>query len=312
MTTNRPSYEAHAAPRQISAVTRLLQGLGGRWLLYAALLAWAFICLFPIYWTLTTAFKNAQDIMQGHMVPWLDYTPKWLGWKSLGLSPDSIGGVSTPRDLFLQRLGNSVVISGCASLLAVAFGTMAAYGLSRFSYKFLWMRNGDIGFFFLSQLIMPPVVMALPLLVLYKGLNLLDSQIGLIAIYTLGVFPIVVWIMRDQFESIPTELEEAAMVDGLSVWGAFFRIILPVAAPGMVAALILCITLTWNEFFFAALLSSTHAITLPVMVASQTGSQGIEWWSMAAVSFASILPLVAVGILLERYIIMGMTAGAVK
>ncbi|TIX35760.1 MAG: carbohydrate ABC transporter permease, partial [Mesorhizobium sp.] len=149
-------------------------------------------------------------------------------------------------------------------------------------------------------------------LVLYKELNLLDSRIGLIAIYTLSVLPIVVWIMRDQFDGIPMELEEAAMVDGLSVWGAFLTIILPIAAPGLVAALILCLVLTWNEFFFAALLTSTFANTLPVMVASQTGSQGIAWWSMAALSFASILPLIIIAVLLERYIIMGMTAGSVK
>jgi multiple sugar transport system permease protein len=159
---------------------------------------------------------------------------------------------------------------------------------------------------------MPPVVMALPILVLYKGLNLLDNPVGLIAIYTLGVFPIVVWIMRDQFESIPTELEEAAMVDGLSIWRAFLTIIVPIALPGMAAALILCIVLTWNEYFFATLLTSTNANTLPVMVASQTGSQGIEWWSMAAISFASILPLLLIGIFLERYIVKGMAAGAIK
>jgi multiple sugar transport system permease protein len=128
----------------------------------------------------------------------------------------------------------------------------------------------------------------------------------------LSVLPIVIWIMKDQFAAIPTELEEAALVDGLGIWGAFLTIILPIALPGMVAAFILSLVLTWNEYFFAALLTSTHATTLPVMVASQTGSQGISWWSMAAISFAAILPLIVIGILLERYIIKGMAAGAVK
>ena len=109
--------------------------------------------------------------------------------------------------------------------------------------------------------------------------------------------------MRDQFSSIPTELEEAALVDGLSIWGAFTTIIMPIALPGMVAAFILSLVLTWNEYFFAALLTSSHAKTLPVMVASQTGSQGISWWSMAALSFAAILPLIVIAIILERYII---------
>ena len=284
----------------------------GRVAIYGALALWAFISLFPIYWTLTTSFKMAPDVMQGRLIPWVDFQPKWLGWKSLGLSPETIFTDSTTRDEFLRRFNNSVVISLTSSVLAVILGSLAAYGLSRFSYKFLWMKNDDISFFFLSQLILPPVVLALPMLVLYKQLDLLDSRVGLIALYTLSVLPIVIWIMRDQFAGIPTELEEAAMVDGLGVWGAFLTIILPIALPGMVAALILSLVLTWNEYFFAALLTSTYANTLPVMVASQTGSQGISWWSMAALSFAAILPLVIIGVFLERFIIKGMAAGAVK
>ncbi|MDP3960523.1 MAG: carbohydrate ABC transporter permease [Pseudorhodobacter sp.] len=286
--------------------------LSGRVAIYGALILWAVICLFPIYWTITTSFKAAPDVMKGHLVPFLDYAPKWLGWRSLGLSPGTIGAESTVRAEFLVRFTNSLVISVTSSALAVALGSLAAYGLSRFSYRFGFMRNSDISFFFLSQLILPPVVLALPFLVLYKELALLDTRIGLILLYTLTVLPIVIWIMRDQFAGIPTELEEAAMVDGLSIWGAFATIILPIALPGMVAALILSLVLTWNEYFFAALLTSTHANTLPVMVASQTGSQGISWWSMAALSFAAILPLIVIGVVLERYIIKGMAAGAVK
>jgi multiple sugar transport system permease protein len=279
---------------------------------YGALILWAVICLFPIYWTISTSFKQAVDVQQGNLVPFVDFQPSWKGWRALGLSPDTIAGPSTPRSEFFKRFGNSAVISVTSSLLAVVLGACAAYGLSRFSYRWGWMKNGDISFFFLSQLILPPVVLALPFLVLYRELGLHDTRIGLILVYTLSVLPIVIWIMRDQFAAIPTELEEAAMVDGLSVWGAFVTIILPIALPGMVAAFILSLVLTWNEYFFAALLTSTHANTLPVMVASQTGSQGISWWSMAALSFAAILPLIVIGVLLERFIIKGMAAGAVK
>ena len=284
----------------------------GRVAIYALLIVWAVICLFPIYWTVTTSFKAAPDVMQGNLIPWLDFAPKELGWRALGLTPDTIGNVSTVREEFLKRFWNSAVISVGASLLATGLGACAAYGLSRFDYKFGFMRNGDISFFFLSQLILPPVVLALPFLVLYKSLGLLDTRIGLILLYTLTVLPIVIWIMRDQFGAIPTELEEAAMVDGLGIWGAFLTIILPIALPGMVAAFILSLVLTWNEYFFASLLTSTNATTLPVMVASQTGSQGISWWSMAALSFAAILPLIVIGIVLERYISKGMAAGAVE
>jgi multiple sugar transport system permease protein len=280
--------------------------------IYGILILWAFICLFPIYWTITTSFKMAPNVMQGNLIPFVDFKPAWLGWRSLGLSPDTIGEVSTVREEFLSRFTNSLITAVTSSALAVALGSCAAYGLSRFSYRFGFMKNSDISFFFLSQLILPPVVLALPFLVLYKALDLLDTRVGLILLYTLTVLPIVIWIMRDQFSSIPTELEEAAMVDGLSIWGAFATIILPIALPGMVAAFILSLVLTWNEYFFAALLTSSHAKTLPVMVASQTGSQGISWWSMAALSFAAILPLIVIGVLLERYIIKGMAAGAVK
>jgi multiple sugar transport system permease protein len=285
---------------------------GGRVLIYAALLFWAFVSLFPIYWTVTTSFKVAVDVTQGHMVPFLDYFPSWKGWRSLGLSPDTIGEVSTVRDEFLQRFANSIVASVGASVAAVLIGSLAAYGLTRFEYKFGPWRNKDISFFFLSQLILPPVVLALPFLILYKELALLDTKIGLAMVYTLMVLPIVIWIMRDQFAAIPHELEQAAFVDGASIWGAFLRIVVPIALPGMAAAFILSVVLCWNEYFFAALLTSTDANTLPVMVASQTGSQGINWWSMAALSTAAIAPLVLIGIFLERYIVKGLTAGAVK
>ncbi len=284
----------------------------GRGAVYAGLLLWTVVCLGPILWTVTTSFKAAPDVMQGNLIPWLDYAPKWLGWRSLGLSPETILEPSTVREQFMLRFWNSAIVSVGASLLALALGGLAAYGLSRFEYRFGPMKNDDISFFFLSQLILPPVVLALPFLVLYREVDLLDTRIGLILLYALTVMPIVVWIMRDQFSSIPTELEEAALVDGLSIWGAFVTIILPIALPGMVAAFILCLVLTWNEYFFAALLTSTDAVTLPVMVASQTGSQGINWWSMAALSTAAILPLVVIGVVLERYIIKGMAAGAVK
>ena len=248
--------------------------VAGRVFIYSALLLWAFVCLFPIYWTVTTSFKTAPNVMQGHIVPWLQFSPDWRGWRSLGLSPDTIFETSTVREEFLKRFLNSVISSVSASALAIVIGSLAAYGLTRYRYQFAWFKNEDISFFFLSQLILPPVVLALPFLVLYKEVDLLDTRIGLILLYTLMV--------------------------------------LPIALPGMVAAFILALVLCWNEYFFAALLTSTNAKTLPVMVASQTGSQGINWWSMAALSAAAIAPLIVIGVFLERYIVKGLTAGSVK
>jgi len=283
-----------------------------RILIYGALLFWAFLCLFPIYWTITTSFKTRVSVTQGHLIPWIDFTPKWIGFRSLGLSPETIFQISTVREEFLKRFFNSVITSVSASVLAVMLGSLAAYGLSRFQYKLGFVKNSDVSFFFLSQMILPPVVQALPFLVLYRELALLDSTIGLIMLYALMVLPIVIWIMRDQFSTIPIELEEAGLVDGLNVWGVFMRIVLPISFPGMVAAFILCLVLSWNEYFFAALLTSADAKTLPVMVASQTGSQGINWWSMAALSTAAIAPLAIIGIFLESYIVKGLSTGAVK
>ena len=294
------------------AASRVWAHIGGRALIYAALIVWTFIALFPLYWTFTTSFKLGRDVTQGHMIPWVDFMPSWKGWQSLGLSPDSIFQSWQSRDEFIKRFVNSVIVTLGASALALALGSMAAYGLSRFNYRFGRWGNKDISFFFLSQLILPPVVLAMPFLVLYKELALLDTRIGLILVYTLMVLPIVIWVMRDQFDTIPTEIEQAAMVDGCSIWGAFFRVVLPIALPGMVAAFILSIVLCWNEYFFSSLLTGFDAQTLPVMVASQTGSQGINWWSMAALSTAAIAPLVLIGIFLERYIVMGLTAGSGK
>ena len=303
------SSEARARAR---AESRGWAHISGRTLIYAALVLWTFVALFPLYWTFTTSFKLGRDVTQGHMIPWLDFAPSWKGWQSLGLSPDSIFQSWQSRDEFIKRFVNSVIATLGASTLALVLGSMAAYGLSRFNYRFGRWGNKDISFFFLSQLILPPVVLAMPFLVLYKELALLDTRIGLILVYTLMVLPIVIWVMRDQFDTIPTEIEQAALVDGCSIWGAFFRVVLPIAAPGMVAAFILSIVLCWNEYFFSSLLTGFDAQTLPVMVASQTGSQGINWWSMAALSTAAIAPLVLIGIFLERYIVMGLTAGSGK
>jgi multiple sugar transport system permease protein len=260
----------------------------------------------------TTSFKTAVDVTQGHLIPWIDYTPDWRGWRSLGLSPDTLSRASTVRTEFLRRFGNSVLTSVGASLLAVGLGSLAAYGLSRFRYKFLWMRNNDISFFFLSQLILPPVVLALPFLVLYRELALLDTTIGLIFLYTLTVLPIVIWIMRDQFDTIPTELDEAALVDGPVFVGRLRadhhahcparhgRRIHPVAHPVL-------------ERVFLRRLAHQHQCKDAAGDGRQPDRIAGHQLVVDGGPFdAAIAPLVVIGIALERYIIKGLTAGAVK
>ena len=143
--------------------------LTSRVMIYGALCIWAFICLFPIYWTISTSFKTAVNVTQGDIIPWVgDFHPNWKGWRSIGLSPDTIFQTSTVREEFLLRFRNSIIVSVGGAAFAIIIGALAAYGLSRFQYKFGPWRNKDISFFFLSQLILPPVVMAMPFLVLFK------------------------------------------------------------------------------------------------------------------------------------------------
>ena len=277
----------------------------GRTLTYAVLIFWAFVCLFPLYWTMTTSVKNQVAVLQGPTyVPYVDFEPSRVGWDSV-LKGDM-------RDIFTRDARNSLIVSIASATVAVLLGSMAGYGLTRFSYRFGPWRNRDISFWFLSQLILPPAAVVMPILILYRELHLLDTQLGLIILYTVVSLPIVIWIMRDQFNSIPVELEQAALVDGATLFGAFWRIVIPIAAPGLVAAFILCVIFAWNEYFFAAVLTAARAVTLPWLIAAQVSSQGVKWWAMAAIATAAILPLTVIGVLLERYIVKGLTAGAVK
>ena len=251
--------------------------------------------------------------MQGHLIPWLDFAPDWKGWRSLGLSPDTIGETSTVREEFLKRFENSVLVSVGASLLAVVIGSLAAYGLSRFEYKFGPWRNKDISFFFLSQLILPPVVLAMPFLVLYKELALLDT--------------------KDRPDprlhadgAADRHLDHARPVRYHSRSNSSRRRSSTAARCGVHSCASCCRSRCrawWRRSSSRWCCAGTNissppcspapnAKTLPVMVASQTGSQGINWWSMAALSTAAIAPLVLIGIFLERYIVKGLTAGAVK
>ena len=274
--------------------------------IYIALLAWAVISLFPLYWTATTSIKPREAVLQGpKYLPWVDFQPDNKGWFPLLYEPGQ-------RANFARHFENTLVVSLAAAALAVALGSLAAFGLSRFQYRYGPYDNKQIRNFFLAQLILPPAAIALPVLLMFVNLGLKDTREGLILIYTVMNLPIVIWIMFDQFNSIPTELEQAAQVDGASIWGAFLRIILPIARPGLVAGYILTVVLCWNEYFIALVLASTDAVTLPFLIAGQVSSQGIKWWTMAALTTAAIAPLAIIGIILERYIVKGLTAGSVK
>lgn len=272
---------------------------------YILLICWLVIALFPIYWMITLSFKNLRLITTGpYFLPWIDFDPVTLGWDDIFESGQ--------RDRFLTAMRNSLICAVGAGLLSLVLGSMAGYGLARFNYKVGPWRNRDISFFFLSQLILPPAAVILPLYILFVESGLYDTVLGLTLLYTVVGLPMVVWIMRDQFNSLPVELEQAALVDGNSALGAFLRIAVPVAAPGMVAAFILVVIFSWNEYLFSAVLTSKSAFTLPLLIATQVSSQGVKFWTMAAIGTAAVTPLLIIGIFLERYIVKGLTAGSVK
>jgi len=278
----------------------------GRLAIYTGLLLWTIVFLFPLYWTVTTSIKPKEAVIQGpKYIPWVDFQPNNAGWFPLLFERGT-------QSAFIRHFQNTLAVSVLAAAFAVALGSIAAYGLSRFQYRYGPYNNTQIRNFFLSQLILPPAAAALPILLLFINLGLKDTREGLILMYTVMNLPIVIWIMFDQFNAIPAELDQAAKVDGATEWGAFLRIVLPIAAPGLVAAYILTVVFCWNEYFIALVLSSTDAVTLPFMIAGQVTSQGVRWWNMAALTCAAIAPLLIIGILLERYIVKGLTAGSVK
>ncbi len=279
-----------------------------KWLLittYVLLAVWVFIVLFPMYWMVTLSFKNLRLITTGpFFIPWIDFDPVTLGWTDIFQSGQ--------RARFMTAMRNSLICAIGSGVLSIVLGSMAGYGLSRFSYRFGIWRNRDISFFFLSQLILPPAAVILPLYILFVESGLYDTLLGLTLLYTVVGLPIVIWIMRDQFDSLPVELEQAALVDGHSVVGAFLNIAVPIAAPGMVAAFILVVIFSWNEYLFSAVLTSKGAYTLPLLIATQVSSQGVKFWTMAAIGTSAVAPLLIIAVMLERYIVRGLTAGAVK
>jgi multiple sugar transport system permease protein len=174
------------------------------------------------------------------------------------------------------------------------------------------LGNSDIAFWLISQRILPPIAVVVPLYVLYAQIGLLDNQLGLIAVYVAANIPIVVWLMRDYFAALPRELEESAAVDGASIYRTVRSIVLPVSLPGLVASFLIVLIFAWNEFLIALILTSANAQTMPLQVAAQNATRGPQWWAMSVLILIMILPVVVMAVLLERYISRGILVGAVK
>lgn len=271
---------------------------------YAALLLWSSFVVFPFLWAFSTSFKTANAVTSGpKWIPWLQFEPSLQGWRSL------FGGAGG-TDISGPYL-NSVIVTFSASLISLTLGTLAAYGLSRFQFRAGPIRNGDITFFFISQRIMPPIVLAVPFFLMLRQLGLLDSLAGLVLVYIALLMPIAVWVMVDFFNNIPRELDEMSWLDGCSPVTTFFRVILPNSLPGLVVAGMFCVIFGWNDFFFAFTLTFTKTQLLPVAIVSLNSSV-TPWWSLSASALISIAPLVLLAFVVERFLSKGGLAGAIR
>ena len=175
------------------------------------------------------------------------------------------------------------------------------------------LANGDILFWMISQRILPPIVVIIPVYMMFQAVGLLDTHLGLIIVYAVANLPIVVWLMHDFFASLPIELEESAQLDGSTRFGIFWEIVLPLTRPGLAATTLLTLILNWNEYLFAVFLSTSKAQTMPIMVAAKNaGERGTLWWEMCAIIVVMIIPVIIMAIILQRFIAKGVLLGAVK
>ena len=275
-------------------------------IVYAIVIFWCFVCLFPFYWLVTTSVKRPVDVSRGpKYIPYGDFEPISDHWNYV---------FGEQRDSTIRHFRNSLIAAIGSTITAVIFGAMAGYGLSRFTYYFkpLRWRNNDIAFWIISQRFLPPAIFVVPFFILYNRLNLTDTHFGLILAYTMFNIPFAVWIMRDFFDNLPIDLEESALVDGATRLQTFLRIVLPLSAPGVVAVAIFSFVFSWNEYLYSLMLTNFDAITLPVLIAGQNNTRGIEWWYISALSLTAVIPVILIGLFLERFITRGLVAGAIK
>jgi multiple sugar transport system permease protein len=263
----------------------------------------ALIFLFPLYWGVSTSLRNPLDTftVSGLGIPWINFQPTLDNWVSQLSNPET-------RQAFV----NSTVVAICATLLALALGAPAAYGLARFQFSVRMLTNKDITVWFLSQRVLPPVATVIPFYLVMRTLGLLDTWLALILINATFILPFVVVILRQTFLDLPVELEEAALVDGATYFGAFSRVALPLAAPAMAATALIIFAFAWNEFLFAITISSNNSITIPVHMAGAVDTRGVQFWFMATRAVIAMIPPVLLALLAQRYIVRGLTLGAVK
>ena len=272
-------------------------------LIYLGMLVVAIYLTAPIIWIVMMSFKNKFDVTS--MPPKIFFIPTLDNYKALfGLGKGGLVAGST----FLSYFKNSLILSVGAVVLALFLGMPAAYAIARLRFK----AKESLAFTFLSFRFVPEITIILPLYVLYQKLQLYNTYIGLILIYQLIAIPLMVWMMRSYFEEIPIAIEQAAHTDGYSWAGTFFRLILPLAAPGVAATLVLCFIFCWNNFIMGLMLGGIDTQPVTVGLLSFMGTSEIQWGSMAAATVVAIIPEIVLVLSVQKYMIRGLTFGAVK
>lgn len=310
----------------------------GRWgnrIAVAAVIVLTIIFLSPIYWITSTAFKPLvlstsvppTIVFQPQITPFVKLFTKraqatepvdaatyeaapW--WEKLILD----GGERLARDgkgnvqlsAYPDRFINSLIVAITSTLLAVSMGTITAYGFSRFRVK----GEADLLFFILSTRMLPPIVVAIPMFLMYRAVGLNDTHIGLIILYTAFNVSFAVWLMKGFIDEIPKEYEEAALVDGYTRMQAFWKIVLPEAATGIAATAVFCFITAWNEYAFALILSNRRAQTAPPFIPSQIGTGLQDWTVIAAGTVLFLLPVAIFTFLLRNHLLRGMSFGAIR
>lgn len=259
-----------------------------------AVILLAVMTLLPFLWFVIMSFKPVDQIFAG--VSGLFFTP----------TLENYAGLVNER--FVRSIWNSIVTSTVSTGLALVIGVPGAYALSRAGLK----RDRTMSLLILASRMAPPVAFAIPYFLVYRTLGLLDTQLGLIIVYLTFNLALVVWLMRNFFDATPRELEEAAWIDGASLWGTFVRIVLPMSIPAVLTTGMLCFLYSWNDFFFALTLTRNSAMTAPVEVVNFMNYEGWEWGKIAAGGTLIMAPVLVFSLLMRKYLVAGMTAGAVK
>jgi multiple sugar transport system permease protein len=274
-------------------VTAGIRNLSARLGVWALLLVFCLSSLFPLFWTFLTSIKDRSDFF--------GFPPKFL------FEPTLINYETVfEKSEFVQYLVNSTIVGLFSTLFAVVLGSMAGYALARSNLK----NERTLMVWFLSMYMVPPLAVIVPYFLNYRFFGLYDTLHGLVLAHVSFNLPIVVWIMNGYFKKLPVEIEEAAMVDGCSFAGAFFRVTLPLSLPGITSAAVLAFIFSWNEFALSKFLTSEAARTIPTGSAFWYSSKGIDWGALSASGFMMIFPMILFVIVAQRGLIYGLSFGA--